>query len=1194
MLKTILSGKKIFSFFICLFFSFQLNALDFKGPLKDMLPYIAKCREGSEKVPASFELKPSSGTVDSSFWKKLSDALKAKSNCRFYIDLSGLSVADGEDNCGINYDSISRADSLAGIKFPENLSSYASRSFSGCRNLEYVYFPKSTVHHIGFLAFSDCPSLKEIHLYNFDGYLDEAFEECPLLTSIEMPDYPVYCSSDGGYYQYSFAKSPVKTVVTPSGKMAYSDWTSRNQEMIPKYVQIKEVRASSVLEPKYAARNIASAGYECWVEGSRGNGCGETLELFFAEPTTVSGITIKNGFGNLAWYWKNNRVKNAELFFDDEKEPVKIFLEDSPSARYCHVGKYGKRYSKLTLRITDIYPGTLPDNDCCIDEICINAAIDRQRIYGAVYSTEELSFRHDPETGRLLRGLYEIDVGKDKVKVDKDGFVLVKASDWETGIEYWTRVNASLRGTLFTDHFPGTGGGHSSRQYKIFLNPDGRHYLFTWREQFYGGYECYDPELTLYVWENQSWQKKGKKWGEGNLEKISAFLQLLEEKDFGFRFDAGDENSSKAENLLYFTVYPKLKPGFECPVKFPVIYGKNLDFAREPQSVAAFGKPEEFKKDKVLFNGMKHCLEDNNLLNIAAAFNPDPEMAEYLISQGFPLSGKDSPPALELWKCGENNNKVRDVLLRHGAVYTQEMLCMVIGNNDREGFLNIVDFIKDYGEVSYFLIKEIPSMDLDSIKFYFSEFKKRGVDFNQKIQPEGKSRPYDCTAMDEAFGCANLELIKCFVDMGIRIPERFDYHDGRTPLTYSALCFLEYSGYSRTESDPRWREKWNDTAAQYMKIIRWMLDEGYSAASAGSEGENLLNVLAGQKISSDGLKLAELFIKHGADVNQVDEEGETPLLKLLSESNGDNFHAPEQAGKYESDSLFGCLDEEEAAFKKLLLDNGAFTEYALYYFINHYTPDELLDLSTLAGNQFDWYLKRSGGRNIKVPSRKHNGELSETSLVTELVYMYDRDRKYDVLIQKLLDAGFSADGEIYSNWSYDPVTYFLDNKLERNFTDSERKFLTLMLEKRGEKGSRAISEFLYKAVKHGIDYSLSDEICRIAEFLIENGADWKYSAGETLNGVKIKNCAWLLLAGGEDLWDFEYEYLEDAYDDDDYVFHFDESKLRKDELDYLDMRAAPYVELARYFIKLGAGDILTRRAFLNAKVPERIISRIFK
>ena len=124
-------------------------------------------------------------------------------------------------------------------------------------------------------------------------------------------------------------------------------------ELTPKCVEIREAVASSTLEAKYSAKNLASYSYESWVEGSSGDGTGEWIELFFSEPTAVNGITIKNGFGNLAYYWKNNRVKTATIIFDDdESTETQVELEDTPQAQYVYLGLLDSlkfEFSKLTV-----------------------------------------------------------------------------------------------------------------------------------------------------------------------------------------------------------------------------------------------------------------------------------------------------------------------------------------------------------------------------------------------------------------------------------------------------------------------------------------------------------------------------------------------------------------------------------------------------------------------------------------------------------------------------------------------------------------------------------------------------------------------------------------------------------------------------------------------------------------------------
>ena len=250
------------------------------------------------------------------------------------------------------------------------------------------------------------------------------------------------------------------------------------------------------------------------------------------------------------------------------------------------------------------------------------------------------------------------------------------------GFTYWVQVNSSLRGTMVHGHWPGTGGGHESNQYKIYLNPNGRHLLFTWHEEFYGYWEYYDPEVTLYVWENQTW-KESEDWNEKGLEPVRDLKNLLESRNIEFYFDIAGEYSDYEG--MEFTAYFKSEPYFSVKFRFTEENCVFSDYERTLWNVAAFGSPDDFTKNPALVAELENFSDEMiNPLIVASAFNPDPKMAEYLIEKGFSLTTeKDyyikNYSALEAWNLGSNNKAVRDVLLKHGAEYSQKMLIDCVG-----------------------------------------------------------------------------------------------------------------------------------------------------------------------------------------------------------------------------------------------------------------------------------------------------------------------------------------------------------------------------------------------------------------------------------------------------------------------------------------------------------------------------------
>ena len=171
----------------------------------------------------------------------------------------------------------------------------------------------------------------------------------------------------------------------------------------------------------------------------------------------------------------------------------------------------------------------------------------------------------------------------------------------------------------------------------------------------------YNPRLKFYVWENQNWNIKESLAGEKSLENVLYVFKIFEGRSLNFRFDISDIYYSGDYSMI-FNVYPLEKPSFA--VTMEVSYEDNIfmPYKKTAESIAAFGSPEEFKKDDSLYKELEKCKAENtNLLLYSAAFNEDPAMSEYLIKCGFAVAGRTveedyygdkGMSALEAWKYG--------------------------------------------------------------------------------------------------------------------------------------------------------------------------------------------------------------------------------------------------------------------------------------------------------------------------------------------------------------------------------------------------------------------------------------------------------------------------------------------------------------------------------------------------------------
>lgn len=134
--------------------------------------------------------------------------------------------------------------------------------------------------------------------------------------------------------------------------------------------------SSSVLNDgnniSYSPSNVLdSKTSTVWSEGVQGDGIGEWIEISTGgDIGKVNSIAISNGFTKSTdLYYKNNRIKKANLEFSDGTNKIVEFKDNTLDEQVIDIG--GKETSYVRLTILEVYKGN-KYQDTCISTISIN------------------------------------------------------------------------------------------------------------------------------------------------------------------------------------------------------------------------------------------------------------------------------------------------------------------------------------------------------------------------------------------------------------------------------------------------------------------------------------------------------------------------------------------------------------------------------------------------------------------------------------------------------------------------------------------------------------------------------------------------------------------------------------------------------------------------------------------------------
>jgi phosphate transport system substrate-binding protein len=142
------------------------------------------------------------------------------------------------------------------------------------------------------------------------------------------------------------------------------------QDFLSPMRAVVQVTASSELasgnRDSYGVENIRDDTDRSWAEGVAGNGEGEWVRFDFADPTPVAGFVLRNGYGNLDFYARNNRVKSFKVVFDGGYAETVAVKDSWEFEQY----RFAETVTCKSLRfvIGEVYAGDQYD-DTCIAEL---------------------------------------------------------------------------------------------------------------------------------------------------------------------------------------------------------------------------------------------------------------------------------------------------------------------------------------------------------------------------------------------------------------------------------------------------------------------------------------------------------------------------------------------------------------------------------------------------------------------------------------------------------------------------------------------------------------------------------------------------------------------------------------------------------------------------------------------------------
>ena len=130
------------------------------------------------------------------------------------------------------------------------------------------------------------------------------------------------------------------------------------------------VVVSSTLKEKskpadfYGCKNLYDSSWRSWVEGESDDGIHSTITYKYKSRHNLRYLMVMNGYGELRYYYKNNRVKDLKI--SDGKKEIIYTLRDTYLPQFIELDFYD--CNEVTFEILSVYKGTVY-SDTCISEL---------------------------------------------------------------------------------------------------------------------------------------------------------------------------------------------------------------------------------------------------------------------------------------------------------------------------------------------------------------------------------------------------------------------------------------------------------------------------------------------------------------------------------------------------------------------------------------------------------------------------------------------------------------------------------------------------------------------------------------------------------------------------------------------------------------------------------------------------------